>query len=267
MESNQKQGGIDQYAQNKMTDEQQPSKKRNLKLLETPEKITWTEEDDRKLFTLFKKYGSKWSIIAKEYKNRTENQVKNRFYSTLRRIATKKKRENPGAHIPDPKCKNDLLQYVDDALEYGHSCCSKRGRMKKRPEPMPPMGEGVEFMPFSFPPTKMAAISPPQMFLPYMPYKVQPNMMPFMPMPVPMADYPGALSNAMLFSRSMVSPMQDHTGTAASLLESPNLLAQMQNKLREVTLLQQNIIEAIMEGRQPCTPPGFGKNKGEANSG
>lgn len=100
--------------------------------------MPWSEEDDKKLFLLFKKCGAKWSNIAKKFKNRTENQVKNRFYSTLRRIATKKRRDNPDLHIPDPKSKKDLLQYVDDALEYGHNCCSKRGRIKKRPETLTP---------------------------------------------------------------------------------------------------------------------------------
>jgi len=105
-----------------------------MKRLEPAEKMPWTEEDDKRLFIFFKKYGSRWSNIAKRFRNRTENQVKNRFYSTLRRIATKKRRDNPGMHIPEPKSKKDLLPYVDDALEYGHNCCSKRGRIKKRPE-------------------------------------------------------------------------------------------------------------------------------------
>ena len=223
--------------------------------LELPEKITWSEEDDKKLFVLFKQYGSKWSTIAKEYKNRTENQVKNRFYSTLRRIATKKKRENPNSHIPEPKSKNDLLQYVDDALEYGHNCCSKRGRMKKRAEPLLASGDGVEFTPFSFPPTKVSAISPPQMMLPYMNYNMIPNMMPYMPIAVPVAEYPpGVTPNPMMFSRGRMFG-QELTGPNTMAVEQPNLLQQMQGKLREVAMLQQNIIDSLIETRKQQCPP------------
>lgn len=32
------------------------------------------------------KYGSSWSKIAKNIPGRTENSIKNRFYSTLRRL-------------------------------------------------------------------------------------------------------------------------------------------------------------------------------------
>eukprot|EP00826_Nyctotherus_ovalis_P004765 TRINITY_DN11050_c0_g3_i2.p1 TRINITY_DN11050_c0_g3~~TRINITY_DN11050_c0_g3_i2.p1 ORF type:complete len:143 (+),score=18.30 TRINITY_DN11050_c0_g3_i2:685-1113(+) len=66
-------------------------------------------------------------MLAKYFEGRTEKNIKNRFYSTLRRIARKKGRnqKNPDAIKPN------ILDYVDDALEYGHSCFSKRGRPKK----------------------------------------------------------------------------------------------------------------------------------------
>ncbi len=191
---------------------------------------------------MFKKYGSKWSAIAKEFRNRTENQVKNRFYSTLRRIATKKKRENPNAHIPEPKSKNDLLQYVDDALEYGHSCCSKRGRMKKRPEPAAPAVDEVAFMPFSFARAKLASQSP--LFFPYMScFRFPQNVV---HLPVTMTEYP---AGPVLYPSGFAGSLQEPTVTAASMPEPPNLLTQMQAKLREVALLQQNIIDTLMENK------------------
>ncbi len=221
--------------------------------IEVPEKITWSEEDDKKLFILFKKLGSKWSAIAKEFKNRTENQVKNRFYSTLRRIATKKRRENPNLHIPDPKSKSDLLQYVDDALEYGHNCCSKRGRMKKRLEPSSP-NELPEFAPFSFP-AKVALRVPqqqPQLLFPFM----IPEAVPVVPFAVPfataapMAEYPivrptAATPEQLELAKHLLGPMQEHTGSSSMIESPPNLLGQMQYKLREVAALQQNIIDLL----------------------
>lgn len=45
----------------------------------------WTEEEDRMVVFLQGRYGNKWSIIAKSLDGRTDNHVKNRYNSTLRR--------------------------------------------------------------------------------------------------------------------------------------------------------------------------------------
>ena len=95
--------------------------------------VEWTEEEDKRLFELYKDKGSCWSSIATEFAGRTENQVKNRFYSTLRRLATKHSSlagQVDGDQVPKTK-KKDLLKFVDDAILYGHNCRSKRGRKRK----------------------------------------------------------------------------------------------------------------------------------------
>ena len=93
--------------------------------------IVWDEEEDIKIFKLFKVHGSAWSLISKEFPGKDENQIKNRFYSTLRRIATKEILDG-NLHYKNSMCmpKTELLNYVDDALEYGHYCFSKRGKKK-----------------------------------------------------------------------------------------------------------------------------------------
>ncbi len=96
-----------------------------------PQTIVWSEEDDKKLFALYKQKGTKWSEIAKEFPGRNENQAKNRFYSTLRRIATQKSRQSPGCLPARNPGKGDLLQFVDEAMDHGHNCFTKRGRRKK----------------------------------------------------------------------------------------------------------------------------------------
>lgn len=102
-----------------------------LEAMQNRQTIQWTEEADQKLFKLYKAKGSCWSVIATEFPGLTENQVKNRFYSTLRRLATKKAMENPiGEQHPKTK-KKDLIAFVDDAILYGHNCSSKRGRKRK----------------------------------------------------------------------------------------------------------------------------------------
>eukprot|EP01017_Pseudomicrothorax_dubius_P031725 TRINITY_DN4074_c0_g3_i2.p1 TRINITY_DN4074_c0_g3~~TRINITY_DN4074_c0_g3_i2.p1 ORF type:complete len:500 (-),score=94.89 TRINITY_DN4074_c0_g3_i2:168-1667(-) len=70
-------------------------------------KGSWSEEEDELIFKLYKQYGSSWSKIAKFLVGRTENSIKNRFYSTLRKISADKKKtdvkdcsRNPTIEIP-----------------------------------------------------------------------------------------------------------------------------------------------------------------------
>ena len=120
-------------------------------------KVEWTESEDKALFKSYKALGAKWAAIAQLIPEKTENQVKNRFYSTLRRVATKKTQAFPVKEVLN---KSTLLKYVDDALDYGHNCCSKRGRKKKKimatqsnPE------DKVLFSPFADIATKFKAVT------------------------------------------------------------------------------------------------------------
>ena len=55
-------------------------------------KAKWTSDEERLLFNLYHEHGPRWCTLVSHFKNRTENSIKNRFYSTLRRIATEYKR-------------------------------------------------------------------------------------------------------------------------------------------------------------------------------
>ncbi len=46
----------------------------------------WTPEEDKVIFELQSSIGPKWTEIAKNLPGRTENSIKNRFYSTVRRM-------------------------------------------------------------------------------------------------------------------------------------------------------------------------------------
>jgi len=49
-------------------------------------KGNWTKDEDDIIFKKYVEYGSSWSKIANDLDGRTENSVKNRFYSTVRKL-------------------------------------------------------------------------------------------------------------------------------------------------------------------------------------
>ena len=53
-------------------------------------KEKFSQEEDDKIIKLYKSYGNSWCRIAKRLKGRTGDMVKNRFYSSLKRIVEKK---------------------------------------------------------------------------------------------------------------------------------------------------------------------------------
>lgn len=44
----------------------------------------WSIEEDMKIIECINKYGKKWKQIEKELGNRTDNQIKNRYYGRLK---------------------------------------------------------------------------------------------------------------------------------------------------------------------------------------
>ena len=58
-------------------------------------KGNWSQDEDKKIFHFYEKYGSSWSKIAKEISGRTENAIKNRFYSTTRKIISDRRKKAP----------------------------------------------------------------------------------------------------------------------------------------------------------------------------
>lgn len=80
-------------------------------------KSSWNDEEDELIFALYKKYGSAWSKIAKHFNGRTENSIKNRFYSTIRRLALDRSRQSTALDSLTIKTEEDRESMVNPILE------------------------------------------------------------------------------------------------------------------------------------------------------
>ncbi|OHT06304.1 Myb-like DNA-binding domain containing protein [Tritrichomonas foetus] len=61
-------------------------RERWLNVLAPKNTSQWTESEDDRILSLFGEFGGKWKKISSLMKNRTENQVKNRFYALKKQI-------------------------------------------------------------------------------------------------------------------------------------------------------------------------------------
>lgn len=68
----------------------------------------WTIEEDYKIYLLYSQYGGKWSKIALNFPNRTENSIKNRFYSSLRKLYSEKIKNIYNGNSPQVRSEDEV---------------------------------------------------------------------------------------------------------------------------------------------------------------
>lgn len=68
----------------------------------------WTIEEDYKIYLLYSQYGGKWSKIALNFPNRTENSIKNRFYSSLRKLYSEKIKNSYNGNSPQLRSEDEV---------------------------------------------------------------------------------------------------------------------------------------------------------------
>jgi len=66
-------------------------------------KGAWTEEEDKMILSLHAKLGTRWAEIAKHLPGRSDNSVKNRWYSTCSRILRQQQDATPAAGRADER--------------------------------------------------------------------------------------------------------------------------------------------------------------------
>jgi len=94
-------------------------------LVENIKRDSWTDEEDKAIITMLEKYGPQWCRIAEFLEGRTEMQVKNRYYKSLKIKKgirspehDKKQLENAKVVEEEPFDSGEMVSYKDEDFEF-----------------------------------------------------------------------------------------------------------------------------------------------------
>eukprot|EP00300_Choanocystis_sp_HF-7_P001308 c11057_g1_i1.p1 GENE.c11057_g1_i1~~c11057_g1_i1.p1 ORF type:complete len:269 (+),score=38.13 c11057_g1_i1:75-809(+) len=92
-------------------------------------KDPFTQEEDNRILELVLAYGTKWTQIATQLPGRTDNSIKNRYYSALKRTHTLQKRHLDSTKSSSPDSQKEINDSLDEP-----SPPTKRPAKRKRPD-------------------------------------------------------------------------------------------------------------------------------------
>ena len=123
-------------------------------------KNDWSESELSCLFKLQKLLGNKWTKIARMFPTRTVDELKNQFYSTIRRNIRKYNKTNPDQItrsikeiLKDPELSEKVLDFSAEGIYKKRACVARKVTAVKKddfseyewfipglvPFPMPPL--------------------------------------------------------------------------------------------------------------------------------
>ena len=94
-------------------------------------KGNWTLEEDLLIMIFYKKYNGSWKNIIPIFENRSENSIKNRFYSELRKIASQYE-INSNRDSKQKLKLNIILKYLDEGIKEAKNNFLKKSNMNEK---------------------------------------------------------------------------------------------------------------------------------------
>eukprot|EP00299_Pterocystis_sp_00344_P009220 c3802_g1_i1.p1 GENE.c3802_g1_i1~~c3802_g1_i1.p1 ORF type:complete len:326 (-),score=45.86 c3802_g1_i1:162-1139(-) len=81
-------------------------------------KDSWTPEEDAIISELVSQMGTKWASIAKHLQGRTDNSIKNRYYSSLKKLHENRKSSltDPSDTPPTPKRRKQSIESIASSV-------------------------------------------------------------------------------------------------------------------------------------------------------
>jgi hypothetical protein len=81
-------------------------------------KDSWTPEEDAIISELVRQMGTKWASIAKHLQGRTDNSIKNRYYSSLKKLHENRKSSlsEPSDTPPTPKRRKQSIESIASSV-------------------------------------------------------------------------------------------------------------------------------------------------------
>ena len=90
----------------------------------------WTSEEDLLIMILYQRYNGSWRELIHYFKDRTENSIKNRFFSELRKIASNDTTNKEKKRSSKINLKN-LLKYLEQGIQEAKNNFMKDNKMNE----------------------------------------------------------------------------------------------------------------------------------------